>query len=320
MTGVTPAVTVEPTEPLADAGAQHRTRWQESVLSFECESTPLWGVVAEPDCVNLDPSPSAGTHQTAIVIIVGGPQYRVGSHRQFVLTARHLAEQGFPVLRFDYRGMGDSAGETGHFERVNADVRAAIDALLQAKPQIQRVVLWGLCDGASAALLYCRETQDPRVAGLVLLNPWVRSLTTQAVTRVKHYYLQRLRDRAFWRKLVSGQVAASALTDLMSSLRVMLRGRAAQQVPAGEPKTFQDRMAAAWQSWERPLLLAMSGNDQTAREFEEACAAQLVWRGALGRALVTRYDAADADHTFSQTAQRSALDARTVTWLQANGW
>jgi alpha/beta superfamily hydrolase len=45
-----------------------------------------------------------------VLVIVGGPQYRAGSHRQFTLLARSLAEQGFAVLRFDYRGMGDSTG------------------------------------------------------------------------------------------------------------------------------------------------------------------------------------------------------------------
>ena len=39
-----------------------------------------------------------------MVIVVGGPQYRAGSHRQFTLLARHIAAAGYPVLRFDARG------------------------------------------------------------------------------------------------------------------------------------------------------------------------------------------------------------------------
>ncbi len=294
--------------------------WQESVLSFECEGTALWGVLAAPHRSGHEHSPVQAKGLTAIVIIVGGPQYRVGSHRQFVLTARHLAEQGYPVLRFDYRGMGDSAGQTGHFERVSADVRAAIDALQRAHPQVQRVVLWGLCDGASAALLYCQQARDPRVAGLVVLNPWVRSAVTQAAAQVKHYYLQRLRSAAFWRKLLSGQVAVSALSELGASLRVMAGARGVKQAPLREPKTFQERMAVAWRELNHPVLLVLSGNDQTAREFEEACNTQAVWAGALKRNTVTRYDATAADHTFSQTAQRCELDARTAAWLRACGW
>ncbi len=290
--------------------------WQERVLSFDCEGTALWGVLTQPgQSANISNSAHAAS-QTAVVIIVGGPQYRVGSHRQFVLTARHLAAQGYPVLRFDYRGMGDSAGDTGHFERVSADVGAAIDALLRVHAPTKRVVLWGLCDGASAALLYCHETRDPRVAGLVLLNPWVRSVATEAVTRVKHYYLQRLRSGQFWGKLLSGKVAASALSELLGSLRIMLKGQGPAPAAKSEPKTFQERMAAAWREFNKPLLLVLSGSDQTAREFEEVCATQAEWRGALERASVTRYDAGMADHTFSSTAHRVELDARTATWLR----
>jgi hypothetical protein len=50
-----------------------------------------------------------------VVIIVVGPQYRAGLHRQFVSLARTLSTAGFLVLRYDYRGMGDSDGEyLGH--------------------------------------------------------------------------------------------------------------------------------------------------------------------------------------------------------------
>ena len=70
------------------------------------------------------------------------------------------------ALRFDYRSMGDSPGETRDFLGVDADIAAAIDTLLAARPAIKRVVLWGLCDAASAALLYLEATRDPRVAGL----------------------------------------------------------------------------------------------------------------------------------------------------------
>ena len=56
---------------------------------------------------------------TGVLLIVGGPQYRVGSHRQFVQLARSLAQLDIPVLRFDYSGMGDSAGDKKSFEQIN---------------------------------------------------------------------------------------------------------------------------------------------------------------------------------------------------------
>ena len=111
---------------------------------FNCEGVLLHGMLHEG-------APSA---TTGVLVIVGGPQYRVGSHRQFVLLGRALAERGYPVLRFDYRGLGDSDGEPHTFETIDADIRAAIDAFTRLRPGLERVVVWGLCDAASAALFY----------------------------------------------------------------------------------------------------------------------------------------------------------------------
>ena len=43
---------------------------------------------------------------------------------------------------------------------------------MAAAPQVQRVALFGLCDGASAAAMYADRVDDPRVIQLLMLNPW----------------------------------------------------------------------------------------------------------------------------------------------------
>jgi uncharacterized protein len=195
----------------------------ESVLEFPCEGESLIGVLNTPD------RPS----DVGVLILVGGPQYRAGSHRLFVRLARAVAGHGHACLRFDSRGMGDSSGATAAFTESGPDVGAAIDAMMTAVPGLRRVVLWGLCDAASAALLYLDESgHDPRVAGLCLLNPWVRSEHTLAQARVKHYYVQRLREGAFWRKLLTGGVAFSAAREWASQVQVALRGSPAGRTPA----------------------------------------------------------------------------------------
>ena len=69
---------------------------EEKALVFDCENEQLPGIVHRPS------APAA----RGVVILVGGPQYRVGSHRQFILLARFLAAQNFAVSRFDYLGSG----------------------------------------------------------------------------------------------------------------------------------------------------------------------------------------------------------------------
>ena len=284
----------------------------EETALFECAGDTLLGVLTKP----------ASPSKTGVVVIVGGPQYRVGSHRQFVLLSRFLAANGLAVLRFDYRGMGDSDGEQRDFERVSDDVAAAIDTLQTHVPAVTKVVLWGLCDGASAALLYCRKTQDARVAGLCLLNPWVRSETSLAQTQVKHYYLQRLREREFWLKLATGKVAFQALAGLFNNLRVAFSGNkvvSRSGSSSGATAPFQTGMSDAWRSFDGKILLVLSGNDYTAKEFLEHVNNQPNWKNLLNAVKVVRQDLLDADHTFSNYQTRDSVAKTTADWLNNFG-
>ena len=275
-------------------------------LVFPCQGERLVGVATVPP----------GDPGVALVVIVGGPQYRVGSHRQYLQLTRHAAAHGFAALRFDARGMGDADGDQRSFTDIADDVTAAIDALQAAVPSVRRVGLWGLCGGASAALLYCRERRDPRVTGVALVNPWVRSEETQARTRVKHYYLQRLLQPAFWRKLLRGKVAIGAVGELSRALRTtalsMLSGPAA---PAGPALSLEQRMAEGLARFDGQTLLILSGNDYTAKEFLETVHLDPVWQAQLARATVTRLDIDAADHTFSQPEAQAQVERATADWL-----
>ncbi|MDN3920480.1 hydrolase 1, exosortase A system-associated [Roseateles violae] len=277
--------------------------YAERVLSFGCVGQALQGIVSEPPAGR----PRSGQ---AVIIIVGGPQYRAGSHRQFVLLARALAAAGHVVLRFDYRGMGDSEGPQRDFQAVDADVAAAIDALLADGPGLRGLALWGLCDGASAALLYLHARADPRVTGLCLLNPWVRSEASLARTQVRHYYGQRLLQKDFWLKFLRGGVATKALRELLGNLR-LARGSNTGTM-AGS--SYQQRMLEAWKDFAGPVLLLLSGDDYVAKEFVDH-ALTPAWRQCLSRPTLRRHELAGVDHTFSNASARRQVEELTLQWL-----
>lgn len=301
-------------------GIERGTPVIERPIVFDCDGDRLIGVLATP----------ATTPRTGMVIVVGGPQYRAGSHRQFVDLARALAQAGIAALRFDTRGMGDSEGVAQGFEMLSDDIEAALVALREASPSVERVALWGLCDGASAALMHVdaharqsRATDASTGSGLVLVNPWVRSETTFATTRIRHYYLRRMFDPAFWRKLASGRVRVGAsLGELGRTARAAAKpGDAARRATgfardAGEP--FQERMASGLANFTGPVLLLMSGRDLTAREFEQRAQSSTRWRKLLRRPTLTRVDIIDADHTFSQRETRLEAERATIEWLHAH--
>ncbi len=279
----------------------------EDAALFDCAGDTLVGVLARPSAPR-EPLP------LGVVIVVGGPQYRAGSHRQFVSLARTLADAGHAVLRFDYRGMGDSGGATRDFLGVQDDIGAAIDALQAAAPTVRRVALWGLCDAASAALLYCGQTRDVRVDRLVLLNPWVRSPQGLARMQVKHYYGQRLREPAFWAKLLSGRVALTALSELVKAVRAVLRHRAVS-APPSSAAPFPTRMAHAWNEFDGSMLLLLSEKDFTAKEFLTLAASDQDWQQALLHARLERDEIVGADHTLSDAVHTQSMERRVVSWL-----
>ena len=289
--------------------------YTEQAVTFACKQETLAGILAVPK--------TATASSTGVIIIVGGPQYRVGSHRQFVLLSRALAAEGYPVLRFDYRGMGDSSGEQRDFLQVTPDIAAAINAMQAELPRIKNVALWGLCDGASAALLYCHETDDPRVGGLCLLNPWVRSEASLARTQVKHYYVKRVMQKEFWAKLLRGGVAADAVTGLVRNIRLASDGAGRFGRVASAPgrtalsqQPFQSRMAAAWDNFAGGVFLLLSGEDYTAKEFLEYIVIDAAWKNAPLHPRLLRYDVHGADHTLSSASARMAVENRTLEWLR----
>ena len=274
----------------------------EKPLLFSCAGEQMLGILALPKV----------PAEVGVVVVVGGPQTRVGSHRQFVLLARTLAHAGYAVLRFDYRGMGDSTGTQRAFDAVDEDIAAAIDALQAATPAIRRIVLWGLCDAASAALLYWQGTRDPRIAGFCLANPWVRSAATLARTQVKHYYGQRLISAEFWRKVVHGQVGVGrAVGGLLRSFRLSGQSPAA----GGSVLSFRERMLETLKDCVAPVLLILSRRDFVAKEFLETARSDPEWSAILTRPSLVRQDFSDADHTFSSAELRAQLEQATLNWL-----
>lgn len=281
----------------------HDARYREAAVVIDCEGDTLVGIASIP----ADP----GTR--GVLIVVGGPQYRAGSHRQFVLLARDLAASGVPVLRFDYRGMGDSAGQPRDFQRVDKDISFAVGHLMAAVPSLRDVAIWGICDGATASAFYAAT--DPRVTGMVLLNPWVRTGDSVARATIRHYYSARLVDGALWKKILRGRFDfVSALRSFGELADIALRGLLKPPQSVG---TLPDRLLAGVAQFRGRILVILSGQDLAAREFEDLARSTRGWKRALGpgRTAWRRLD--PADHTFSCRAWRDQVAVWTREWIHS---
>lgn len=289
-------------------------KFEDHAVVFACENSWLYGVLSLPE-----QAASRG-----VLIVVGGPQYRVGSHRQFTLLARHLAAHGVPVLRFDCRGMGDSEGNARIFEDFEDDLRSAIDKFVEEVPVIDELVIWGLCDAASAALFFAY--QDRRVTGLVLLNPWIRTDQGAARVYLKHYYIARLFEREFWIKLWRGNFRyIAAVQSLSKTIGAALTGK--EKKTANTANTSYDgdcnlaplpeRMLHGFSHFSGHVLLIISGNDLTAQEFSGLIKGSAEWQKLLASPRVSRLDLPQANHTFSRREWRDQVAVWTSDWIQS---
>ncbi len=257
--------------------------FDEKPICIPCEGETLVGILAIPQSAPHD----------GVVFVVGGPQYRAGSHRMFTRMARALAQEDIATLRFDCRGIGDSTGAQRSFEDIQPDIHAAVNALRTHVADLRRIFLWGLCDGASAALFYVHRY--PEIDGLVLCNPWSRTEASEAEVQLRHYYSGRLKNPEFWRKLLTGRLAL--LRSVRGALSAVHRRRRGPQ-----PAALVQRLEDSCLSYRGRVLLILSGKDLTAREFEHNVNLSTPWRHWLLRENVTRASIPDADHTLSRQA------------------
>jgi pimeloyl-ACP methyl ester carboxylesterase len=92
-------------------------------------------------------------------------------HRTYRYLAERLAAAGFPTLRFDYHGTGDSSGEDDDPDRVRAwleSIDASVEEL-RAAAGLHAVALVGVRFGATLAAMAAARRRD--VESVVLWAP-----------------------------------------------------------------------------------------------------------------------------------------------------
>lgn len=288
----------------------------EFALSFQCQGEALIGILHKPE---------QARPRGVMFVVGGGPQYRSGGHRQLTLWSRKLCSEGYAAFRFDYRGMGDAQGQFVGFEGISDDIAAAIDRFFESVPEMKEAVLWGECDAASAILFYAHR--DPRVKGIVLLNPWVRTEAGEAKAILRFYYLQRLMQPSFWKKVFSFGfnpfASASAAVKLMqaskSNATATTLPSAAEQPGTDISSTaaLPDRLLSGLTKFRGPIMLVLSGRDLIAREFDELVKTNKAWQAQFQVKAIQRHDSPESDHTFSSAAQRNQVVGWGLDWLRS---
>jgi exosortase A-associated hydrolase 1 len=236
----------------------------------------------------------AAVGDVGILIVTGGTQTRIGSHRLFERLGASFAAAGHPCFRFDRRGVGDSEGIDPGFRESVADLQAAAAAFRSNAPSLQRIIGLGLCDGATALML---SGGAAGVDALILINPWLVEAEPDLppAPAIRRRYGERLTSRDGWKRLLTGRVsfrkAASGLRRAMTPMQSQLGEQA----------------LAAMGSSRLGTRLILARGDAT------AIAAEQVWRSAGGLAPV--YIETDS-HTFARPGNDEALRAALLQAIE----
>ena len=134
-----------------------------SPFFFGAEAQPLYGV--------YHPPAQDRASSKAVVLCGPGPQEYMLTHWALRRLAALLSKVGVHVLRFDYFGMGDSAGqsEDGTLQIWQQDIQTATSALKKLA-KVERVSLIGYRLGAVLAWR-AAATAEARPSDLVLWDP-----------------------------------------------------------------------------------------------------------------------------------------------------
>ena len=115
-------------------------------------------------------APAQPVRDAAILLCYPTAHEQIVSHRAFTQISTRLASAGFPVMRFDFYGCGDSAGacEDGTPQRWLRDISAAIGHL-RLRSGCRVIGVLGCRFSATLAMIAGAERQD--IASLVLWDP-----------------------------------------------------------------------------------------------------------------------------------------------------
>jgi pimeloyl-ACP methyl ester carboxylesterase len=298
---------------------------REETLVFGTHNT-LTGVLTRPD--------GSISSYPGIILLNAGLIHRIGPNRMYVKLARALAALGFPVLRFDLSGVGDS-----HVRVDNLPFdRSAIDDAQQAMNHLaqhygmSQFIMMGHCAGAVNS--FRTASQDQRVIAAVLINPeggdedWEEFDRKRKLARYyENYYTKgRMTDPQRWVRLLTGRadyrsifknVFQNIIWNRVSTTAFQLKSRVTGKSKSDEDPAVKQTLDALASLAHRDiqLLLVYSESSTGLVRMQVLLNNQLRELKDSGKVKLTTVSG--ADHTFTLAGMQERLVTGILDWSQA---
>ena len=267
----------------------------------------LVGIISHPAGRQARTSPAP-----AVIVLNAGVLHRVGPHRLHVALTRRLAARGFPSVRLDLGGIGDSVASTDATtfrESAVADTRAAMTGLTDVLGA-RRFVIFGICAGADNAL--ATALVDDRVAGIVLVDAAVyatpRSLYRELRRRLAQPGGVPLALR--W----GARRARQRLRRELARIERLRRGITGEPPAEGREtppiETFRSQLEHLADRGIGVLTIYAGMHGENYNHADQIFESFPELRGRIDRAYFP-----EANHTFTQLDDQAALIETTLRWV-----
>ena len=310
-------------------------------VSFTAGENRLYGVLHQP---------ASGKDATrGVIMLSAGLKNRTGYARLYVALADHIASQGFPAMRFDYHGCGESDGHlgpTGAWEETHADINEQVlmgyfeedvaAALSEFKRQTgcSEIMFFGLCSGANLSIE--AGAKFPEVYSVVLTNMLVAIDSTKRREKRKggmnlfqeqfmwQAYLKKVFSIKAWARVLGGKSDFKSISYLVKKKLLGSKPKpaaagateGAKSVPSDDGFEFNfellDTFETYWKTG-RPVNFFFSENDPIRVNyetyFEQLHGIEILKRN---KDLWHKIVFKDANHPFVQTEWREQLFERVV--------
>ena len=281
----------------------------ERAVDFDVRGCTLRGNV-----VRGEESASVG-----LIFVHGWSGYRNGPHGLIPYLARRSAREGYPSLRFDFRGRGESEGEgletslPGMAEDLVAASEWFADEL-----HLRKLVYVGLCSGGNVTIGTLKRL--PLAAGLVLFSVYPFSdgdAFGRDVHRTWHFariYLHKALQGETWRRLFRGDVHLLRVLDVLFG-HFVHRKRNQEKEEAGQETEEEKRSVPAAQTAKPSAAESRLQGKEAPRDHLANLRAGLPALMIYGTA---DPDAAAAQRYFGEYAEEKNLPVSFVTIEGAN--
>lgn len=246
----------------------------------------------------------------ALVYLHGWAGYRVGPHQMFTKMARQAEELGFTSLRFDFRGRGDSEGDTQQttLTTMIADTINATRFILQ-ETGLEHVALIGDCSGSEVAL--GAGILHPAIESMVLWSAPIVAGDRQRTDRAKQKHMlaeygRKVFRKETWRKLVGAKLQVREIARVIASGG---KGAGEQGAAVDAQIDWYERFVG----FQGDQLFIYGGNDPTTpgslSHYEQLC--------QRAKRPFNRHVVPGANHAFYSLAWENEVIEVSLQWLQS---